>query len=65
MKEHRKIEWANYDLLCIIRYILRHFWMVPVATLVAVMVVYLFFSIAITPSDTSSVTFAVTVIVPV
>lgn len=60
MNEKKRMDWSNYDLFCICRYILRHIWMVILAALLCVMSVLLVENLAATPTYTSSVTFAVT-----
>ena len=58
MKE--KFEPGNYDLWCLLRFVLRHLWMVVLAALTCVMGVYLLQNSISKPVYTSSVTFAVT-----
>ena len=60
MEEKKHIEWSDFDLLCILRFVLRYFWMVILAALIAVMTVYLAQGLAMTPTYTSSVTFSLT-----
>ena len=60
MEEKKRIEWSDFDLFCILRFILRYFWMVIVGALTAVMAVYLVQGLAMTPTYTSSVTFSLT-----
>ena len=59
MKSSKRIEWADFDLFCIVRYIARRFWMVIISALISVMAMYLAFSIMVTPTYTSSVTFSI------
>lgn len=60
MDEKKQAQWSNYDPYCICRFILRHAWMVLLAALIFLMLVYLLQNLAFTPTYTSSVTFAVT-----
>ena len=60
MEKKKRIEWSDFDLFCIFRFVLRYFWTVIVASLIAVMVVYLAQGLAMTPTYTSSVTFSLT-----
>ena len=60
MNEKKKLDWSHFDLYCIFKYVLRHFWMVILSSLIVVMIVYLLQSLAFAPQYTSSVTFSVT-----
>lgn len=60
MKDDKKFELSDYDLICVLRFVLRHCWMVVLSALIFIMVVYLAQNLAFKPTYTSSVTFAVT-----
>ena len=60
MKEDKKFEFADYDILCLIKFVLKHFWMVVLFALTCIMGVYLLQSVSDKPIYTSTVTFAVT-----
>ncbi len=60
MKDDKKFEISDYDPLCLIKFVLRHFWMVVVFALTCIMGVYLLQTVSDKPIYTSTVTFAVT-----
>lgn len=60
MKDDKKFELSDYDPLCLIKFVLRHFWMVIIFALTCVMGVYLMQTVSDKPIYTSTVTFAVT-----
>lgn len=60
MTEKKQFEWSDFDLLCILKYILRNLWLVVLTALLCVMAVYLMQSLVMTPVYSSETTFAVT-----
>ena len=60
MKDDKRFELSDYDLICVLRFVLRHCWMVVLSALIFIMAVYLAQNLAFRPTYTSSVTFAVT-----
>ena len=54
------MEWSDFDLFCICRFVLRHIWMAVLAALICLMSVFLLQNLALTPTYASTVTFAVT-----
>lgn len=56
----KKFDLADYDIICIVKYIFRHAWMVILSALIFTMGIYLYQNLAFSPAYTSSVTFAVT-----
>ena len=60
MEEKKRIQWSDFEPLCIIRFVLRHFWMVFLTALIAAMGLYLVQGLFMTASFNSTVTFAIT-----
>lgn len=60
MNEEKKFDLADYDILCLTKFVLRHFWMVVLFALTCIMGVYLLQTVSDKPIYTSEVTFAVT-----
>ena len=60
MDQKKHIDWSDFDLLCIAKFALRHFWMAILCALSFVMLAYLVMSLAIAPTYTSTVTFSIT-----
>lgn len=60
MNEKERNNWSNFEPYCILRFVLRYFWLVILTALTCFMSVYLVQRLAATPVYTSTVTFAVT-----
>ena len=60
MKDEKQFELTDYDPLCLVKFVLRHFWMVVIFALTCIMGVYLMQAVSDKPIYTSTVTFAVT-----
>lgn len=60
MEEQKRFNWSDYDLFCILRFVLRNFWLVLMAALIAVMAAFLAETFVVTPQYTSTTTFSVT-----
>ena len=60
MEERKHFNWSDYDLFCILRFLLRNCWLILVAALIAVMSIFLVETFILTPQYTSTTTFSVT-----
>ena len=60
MEERKHFNWSDYDLFCILRFLLRNCWLILVAALIAVMSIFLVETFIFTPQYTSTTTFSVT-----
>ena len=60
MKEDKKFDFSDYDVLCLAKFVLKHFWMVVLFALTCIMGVYSMQVVSNKPVYTSTVTFAVT-----
>ena len=60
MEERKHFNWSDYDLFCILRFLLRNCWLIVVAALIAVMGAFLIETFVLTPQYTSTTTFSVT-----
>lgn len=60
METRNKYTWSDFDLFCIVRFVLRNFWMVLISALTCAMLVSLGMTMAVTPTYTSETTFSVT-----
>ena len=59
MEERKHFNWSDYDLFCILRFLLRNCWLILVAALIAVMSIFLVETFILTPQYTSTTTFSV------